>query len=386
MIIHLTKLVPELLYRYNCVIIPGFGGFVATSVPSHLQEDRGAMHPPSKRIAFNQNLRENDGLLGYALSQKLNVSYDEAMALLESEIALLGEHLEKYRNFEFKHTGTFYLNQEDSLLFVPYLNQNFLLDSYGFAPVKVRPILKETTWQTPKKQIHKIDSPQRSKPVSKVSGNNVKRIAWIPAIAASITLLAAAAFVLNEWYRSEKTTSTDAIAQMSILPDSHFNGPSDLEIVDELFPSHQETLSNPEENHEANEQVEMAISLQNEAVNAEIDKKNAPEIVTSSVKPSFESKELPEKRNEPQEVKTGKSIRLAYAVVCMQTRDEKEAQQLLRRLESRQYEAGILTTFKPGWHVVYAQKLYTKNAAQTFATMVEKNENIKTEIVEHIIP
>lgn len=386
MIVHLTKLVPELLYLHNCVIIPGFGGFVATSVPSHLQEDRSTIHPPSKRIAFNQNLRDNDGLLGYALSQKLGIGYDDAMRKVYDEIDLLRKHLENYRNFEFKNTGTFYLNTDNKLLFVPYLNQNFLLESYGFAALKVRPILKDLAGHPKQKQIHKPAISLGSQSDGSVSKKS-RKMGWIPAIAASITLLAAAAFVMNEWHRSEKSPVSDAFANMTILPDSPMGETSDLDIIDEFFTAPDQSNSGVLVETEAmTEETAEVSDKANESIKNNSNKKSASDDVKSSEEAPKDLTATPEKQSSNTRALSSGAHQIAYAVVCLETKNEKEAKKLLHRLESRQYEAGILTEIKQGWYVVYAQKLYTRQAARRFASMVEKNERLNTEIVEHIIP
>lgn len=61
--INLIESVSELLYKHNCVIIPGFGGFITNYKPSGFEESRNLISPSSKKVAFNQLLIENDGLL-----------------------------------------------------------------------------------------------------------------------------------------------------------------------------------------------------------------------------------------------------------------------------------------------------------------------------------
>ena len=53
----------ELLYIHDCVIIPGFGGFVGNHISAKLNKASKTLTPPSKQILFNENLKTNDGLL-----------------------------------------------------------------------------------------------------------------------------------------------------------------------------------------------------------------------------------------------------------------------------------------------------------------------------------
>ena len=53
----------ELLYDHDCVIIPGLGGFIANFEPARIIRKQHTIMPPSKKIAFNGKLKNNDGLL-----------------------------------------------------------------------------------------------------------------------------------------------------------------------------------------------------------------------------------------------------------------------------------------------------------------------------------
>ena len=69
----LDKQISSLLYLHDCIIIPGFGGFVANQKPSFLNPAHHIFSPPSKRIAFNSSLRIGDGLLANHISKTLNL-------------------------------------------------------------------------------------------------------------------------------------------------------------------------------------------------------------------------------------------------------------------------------------------------------------------------
>jgi len=48
------QLIADLLLQHNCVIVPGFGGFVAQRLPAQIDIEKGQVHPPKKSILFNQ--------------------------------------------------------------------------------------------------------------------------------------------------------------------------------------------------------------------------------------------------------------------------------------------------------------------------------------------
>jgi len=54
----INKSIRELLLRHSCVVIPGFGGFVASIAEAQLDLKKGIITPPRKAILFNKNLNK----------------------------------------------------------------------------------------------------------------------------------------------------------------------------------------------------------------------------------------------------------------------------------------------------------------------------------------
>jgi len=53
--------IEELLYRYNCVIVPGFGAFLTQLKSAEINKSTNTFLPPSKVISFNDT---NNSLYG----------------------------------------------------------------------------------------------------------------------------------------------------------------------------------------------------------------------------------------------------------------------------------------------------------------------------------
>lgn len=138
--VNLIDSVPELLYKHNCVIIPGFGGFITNFKHSGFEESRNLISPSCKKVAFNQSLTENDGLLVSSWAQQKGISYKEASDDVTSFSEFLRERIFSNKSFDFKNIGTFYLSAEDKIIFVPYQGLNFLESSFGLYPVKIKPL------------------------------------------------------------------------------------------------------------------------------------------------------------------------------------------------------------------------------------------------------
>ena len=55
--------ISQLLYRYQCVTVPGFGAFLTEIQSAQWVESANSFYPPKKLISFNTNIKNNDGLL-----------------------------------------------------------------------------------------------------------------------------------------------------------------------------------------------------------------------------------------------------------------------------------------------------------------------------------
>lgn len=135
----MNEYISELLYDYDCVIIPGFGGLVAQMQPATVNQVNRQMYPPSKKVAFNQNLKHNDGLLANHLCRRKNCSYAEALVMLNQFVQLLADTLQNSNSYALPGIGSFRLDAENKLLFFPEKNSFFLYDSYGLQAVKAVP-------------------------------------------------------------------------------------------------------------------------------------------------------------------------------------------------------------------------------------------------------
>ena len=131
----ITALIGELLYKYDGVIVPNFGGFVARHYSSGFSKGNHLLYLHSKHSLFNKNLLHNDGLLVSALVEKTGLSYTEA----EKQVADYKDYLQSLLNakkrFELVNIGLLYIDVENNLRFEAKTDVNFLLESFGFEPV-----------------------------------------------------------------------------------------------------------------------------------------------------------------------------------------------------------------------------------------------------------
>ena len=82
-----------LLLDNDCVVIPGFGGFVTSHAPSTYIEDEQLFLPPIRTVGFNEQLKEDDGLLCKTYCTTYHISEQEAKNLIASHIQAIQNEL-----------------------------------------------------------------------------------------------------------------------------------------------------------------------------------------------------------------------------------------------------------------------------------------------------
>lgn len=125
----LNKQIIDLLFEHDCVIIPGFGGFVAQYSSASFEEISQSFSPPSKSILFNKNLINNDGLLAHKYVSIFQLTYDEAVASIQDEVEKIKKNLVQFKRHELIGLGVFFMDG-NALKFEKSEN-NFLASSYG---------------------------------------------------------------------------------------------------------------------------------------------------------------------------------------------------------------------------------------------------------------
>jgi nucleoid DNA-binding protein len=138
--VDITAFIRELLFGHDCVIIPGFGGFIGNYTPARIDKKTGTFYPPVKLISFNRNLNHNDGLLVGRISGSAGINYGDARNLVEEFVSDTRRKLEKGEKVVFDHIGNFINNQEGNIQFEPDRSSNYHLDSYGLESFQLLPL------------------------------------------------------------------------------------------------------------------------------------------------------------------------------------------------------------------------------------------------------
>jgi len=123
--------ISELLYLHDCVIIPGFGGFVGNKKSAYIHPVSGIIYPPSKAFLFNKNLRQNDGLLATHIARMEGIELSKTTDLIEDFVKKIQSELEQRSAFKLQNVGTFTKGKEGNISFLQDKNHNYNLSSFG---------------------------------------------------------------------------------------------------------------------------------------------------------------------------------------------------------------------------------------------------------------
>jgi len=130
----------EMLFRHDCVIIPGFGAFIGNYFPARTDRREGLFQPPSRKITFNRHLTGNDGMLIGHISSALGTGYSEARDIVLEWADDLRKKIMAGNPVPIDHLGTFSLNYEGAIIFDPDTSVNYLLSSYGLSAYHRQPV------------------------------------------------------------------------------------------------------------------------------------------------------------------------------------------------------------------------------------------------------
>jgi hypothetical protein len=145
--------IAQLLYRYQCVTVPGFGAFLTEIQSAQLNESTNSFLPPKKMVSFNSQIKNNDGLLANHIANAEKTSYGFAVSAIAFEILNWQKALEEDGILHLKNIGEIRLNSDNNLVFSPNQQNNYLTASFGLSPF-VSPLVKRENFE---REIQRIE-------------------------------------------------------------------------------------------------------------------------------------------------------------------------------------------------------------------------------------
>ncbi|MBK8416025.1 MAG: SPOR domain-containing protein [Bacteroidetes bacterium] len=191
--------ISELLYDHDCVIVTDLGGFIANYKPASINPALHMISPPSKKLAFNASLRDNDGLLASHISKKTAINYQDACEVIREYVKNANKNLQDGQKIKLEKIGVLFLDSDKKVQFLPDQHTNYLISSFGMTALHAPVIKREEV--APVLEPVPLDNVRKLKPVTTVATTTPKRkwrlLEVVPA-AAVLTILFMVPPVLNE--------------------------------------------------------------------------------------------------------------------------------------------------------------------------------------------
>lgn len=208
----IEKHISALLYRYQCVSVPGFGAFLTETLPAQLNNDTFTFYPPKKVLSFNANLKNNDGLLANHVALQEKISYDQAVANISQTVEQWFEKLQNRENLTLKKLGSISYNFEGSLVFTPDTPVNYLTDAFGLSMI-ISPSVKREGLKAIAQKVEEI-APVVFTPERKKSYSYLK-------YAAVFVIMASAGGTGFKFYRDNEIATQTLLVEQSVQEKVH---------------------------------------------------------------------------------------------------------------------------------------------------------------------
>ena len=199
----IEKHISDLLYRYQCVTVPGFGAFLTETVSAHVTGSASSFFPPKKVVSFNANVKNNDGLLANHVALQEKMSYELAVIKIGDVVNEWTYLLQNRNRVVLKNIGEISVNNEMNWVFEPANTVNYLTDSFGLTPFVSPEITREVLKQEVEALEEKapiIFTPERKKDYS-----------YLKYAAIFVVMLGAGGFGYKTYYDQQIETKTLAV-------------------------------------------------------------------------------------------------------------------------------------------------------------------------------
>ena len=141
--ISMIEHIEYLMLSNDCVVVPGFGAFIAQYASSNNCAQNSTFTSPKRSISFNASINHNDGLLANSIAKKASIPYAEALKQIEKSTTICRQALSDGSEVPFGRLGFFISNAEGHIEFIPFhhelANDDFFgLQSFSFPTLAER--------------------------------------------------------------------------------------------------------------------------------------------------------------------------------------------------------------------------------------------------------
>lgn len=141
--ISMIEHIEYLMLSNDCIVVPGFGAFIAQYTSSNNCAQNSTFTSPKRSISFNASINHNDGLLANSIAKKALIPYAEALKQIEKSTTICRQALSDGSEVPFGRLGFFISNAEGHIEFIPFhhelANDDFFgLQSFSFPTLAER--------------------------------------------------------------------------------------------------------------------------------------------------------------------------------------------------------------------------------------------------------
>ena len=130
-----------LLKRHDCVIVPGFGAFLASRRRAAYSPE--GVLPSSVEFFFNSAVCNDDGLLASSFARRNRLSFEEARLVLAEESESLRTAIDSYGEATIGRVGVLRRGEEGTITFHPLRSAQAYAEAIGMPPIRLAGITSD---------------------------------------------------------------------------------------------------------------------------------------------------------------------------------------------------------------------------------------------------
>ena len=140
MMLSIIEHIEYLITCHDCVVVPGWGAFIANYDASRYDGQVGIMSRPRRTIGFNTNVSHNDGLLAQSLMRREGIGYNAAMKFIADSVTTFRQQLSMDSEVSMGRLGYFRRNEGRFIEFVPFYHANGSDQFYGLGDLVIQDV------------------------------------------------------------------------------------------------------------------------------------------------------------------------------------------------------------------------------------------------------
>lgn len=140
MMFSIIEHIEYLITCHDCVVVPGWGAFIANYDASTYDATKSVMARPRRSIGFNASVSHNDGLLAQSLMRREGIGYNAAMKFIADSVTTFRQQLSLDSEVSMGRLGYFRRNEGRFIEFVPFYHANGSDQFYGLGDLEIKDV------------------------------------------------------------------------------------------------------------------------------------------------------------------------------------------------------------------------------------------------------